>query len=188
MMEYFGLDEVPFAILFGLLALCFALGAQLNRRLLNSFDVLSLSITFILVQAAASFTVLISALTEPNLIAVSIAVGLAMATIGVVSANATALCLGPFPGAAGSAAALLGVLGLTIGAVVSSALVAIHLSVVTELGIAMVLGSLVGVLTLPFVKARYQPNGHNDENSGRPSGKQANTQGGDHRVTDHAKE
>lgn len=188
MMDYFGLGEVSFAMLFGLLSLCFALGAQLNRRLLVTFDVLPLTIAFILVQAAASAMLFISAIVGPNLIVVSIAVGLAMMTIGVISANATALCLDPFPGAAGSAAALVGVVGMTIGAVVSSALVAIHLPVVTELGSAMVIGSLVGLLTLPLVKSRYQPHSGNHEHSSGHRGEQSNVDRGDHRVSDHAEQ
>ena len=188
MMDYFGLSEVSFAILFGLLSLFFALGAQLNRRLLMSFDVLPLTIAFVLVQAVASATVFISALVGPNLIVISIAIGLAMTTIGVVSANATALCLDPFPGAAGSAAALVGVVGMTIGAVVSSALVAIQLPVVTELGSAMVIGSLVGLLTLPLVKSRYQPHPGNHEHSSGHRGEQANIDRGDYRVSNHAEQ
>jgi len=186
MMDYFELSEFSFAVLFGLLAMCFALGAQLNRRLLMSFDIMNLSISFVLVQAAASATLLISALTGPNLLVVSIAVGVSMATVGVVSANATALCLDPFPGSAGSAAALLGVLGMSVGAIVSSTLVAIHLPVVTELGSAMVLGSIIGLVTLPLVKARYQPYGQHDQTSGGEGGEQTHVDGGQDWIADHA--
>jgi len=188
MMDYFGLGEVPFAALFGLLALCFALGAQLNRRLLTNFDILSLTIGFVLIQAAASATLLISALVGPNLIVVSIAVGFAMATIGVVSANATALCLDPFPGSAGSAAALLGVLGMTIGAAVSSGLVVVQLPVVSELGAAMVIGSLIGLSTVPLVKARYQPDSGDHQDGSGHRGQQSDVHRGDDRITDHAEQ
>ena len=188
LMDYFGLGEVPFAVLFGVLSFCFALGAQVNRRLLVNFDVMSLTIGFVVVQAVASLTLLVSALVGPNLLVVSIAVGAAMTTIGVISANATAMCLDPFPGAAGSAAALVGVLGMTVGASVTSALVAIRLPVVTELGIAMVIGSLVGLLMLPIVKSRYQPYRSDHEDGGGHRGEQADTDGGDHRIADHAEQ
>jgi len=74
-----------------------------------------------------------------------------MITIGVLNANSTALCLDPFPRAAGSAAALLGLIGMSVGAVVSSGLVAIHMPVVTELGTTMLVGAIVGIATLPFL-------------------------------------
>lgn len=151
MLDYFGLSEFEFGLLFGLLSLAFAAGAQVNSRLLKSFTIPQLIVTFVAIQLMAAVVLLISALSGPNLLVVSISIGVAMMTIGVVSANATALCLDPFPSAAGSAAALLGVTGMGVGAVVSSSLVAIHLPVVTELGTAMVIGSAIGALLLPFV-------------------------------------
>lgn len=153
MLDYFGLGEFEFALLFGLLSLSYAAGAQLNSRLLKTFSVLRLIVVFVVIQLGAALVLLTSALTEPNLVVVSIAIGIAMMTIGVVSANGTALCLDPFPAAAGSAAALIGVTGMGVGAVVSSSLVVIHLPVVTELGTAMVIGASIGALLLPFVVA-----------------------------------
>jgi MFS transporter, DHA1 family, multidrug resistance protein len=153
LLDYFGLSEFEFALLFGALSLAFAAGAQLNSRLLKAFTILQLIVTFVAIQVVAALVLLISALSGPSLFVVSIAIGIAMMTIGVVSANSTALCLDPFPSAAGSAAALLGVTGMGVGAVVSSSLVAIQLPVVTELATAMVIGSAIGALLLPFVVA-----------------------------------
>lgn len=165
MIDYFGLSEFGFALLFGGLSLCFAAGAQLNRRLLNSFSIMQLIVAFVIVQSLASVTLLISALVGPNLIVISIAIGAAMGTVGVVSANATALCLDPFPRAAGSAAALLGVLGMGVGAAVSTTLVVLPLPVVTELGTAMVIGSVIGLVTLPAVRARSRTTSESDLSS-----------------------
>lgn len=153
MLDYFGLSEFEFALLFGLLSLAYAAGAQLNSRLLKTFGVLQLIVVFVGIQLVAACVLLISALRGPNLLVVSIAIGVAMMTIGVVSANGTALCLDPFPAAAGSAAALIGVTGMGVGAVVSSSLVAIRLPVVTELATAMVIGATIGALLVPFVVA-----------------------------------
>lgn len=146
MLDFFGMSEVGFAILFGFLSLCYAIGAQLNNRLLKSFGIIPLTVTFIFVQLAAAALMLVDALVEPTLVVAAIAIGIAMLTIGIVNANATALCLDPFPRAAGSAAALLGVIGMGVGAVVSSTLVAIHLPVVTELGATMMIGAVLGSL------------------------------------------
>lgn len=157
MLEYFGLSEFEFALLFGLLSLAFALGAQVNSRLLKAFSVVQLIVAFVAIQLVAAIALLVSALMGPNVVVVSVTIGVAMMTIGVVSANATALTLDPFPSAAGSAAALLGVIGMGVGAVVSSTLVAIDLPVVTELGTAMVIGAGAGALLLPFVVASRRP-------------------------------
>jgi DHA1 family bicyclomycin/chloramphenicol resistance-like MFS transporter len=157
MLDFFGMDELGFALLFGFLSLCFALGAQLNSRLLKRFDVIPLIVGFVILQLVAALVLLIDAIAAPSLFVVSVSIGVAMATIGVISANSTALCLDPFPRAAGSAAALLGLIGMSVGAVVSSTLVAINLPVVTELGTTMLLGAGVGILTLPFVARRRIP-------------------------------
>lgn len=153
MLDFFGLSEFEFALLFGLLSLAYAAGAQLNSRLLKTFGVLQLIVVFVVVQLIATLVLLLSALTGPRLLVVSIAIGVAMMTIGVVNANGTALCLDPFPTAAGSAAALIGVTGMGVGALVSSSSVALHLPVVTELATAMVIGAAIGALLLPFVVA-----------------------------------
>lgn len=186
MIGFFGLDELQFALLFGGLALCFAAGAQLNRRLLNSFSIMQLIVAFVIAQAVASATLLSSAIIGPNLLVVSIAVGVAMTTVGVVSANATALCLNPFPRAAGSAAALLGVVGMGIGALVSTTLVVVQVSVVLELGIAMVVGSVLGLLALLWVASE---NGHSREphEGGSSEGRrESDSDGLNNRVADHA--
>lgn len=186
MIDFFGLDEVGFAMLFGALSLCFALGAQLNRRLLKTFSVIRLTIMFVVVQAVATTVLLVSGLLGPSLVVFSIAIGVAMMTIGVVSANATALCLDPFPRSAGSAAALIGVLGMGVGAIVSSTLVAVSGPVSIELGSAMFAGSALGLLMLPWVASRHQPSGDQDEESRGDRGQQADIDGRDHRITDHA--
>jgi DHA1 family bicyclomycin/chloramphenicol resistance-like MFS transporter len=154
MLDFFGMSELGFAVLFGFLSLCYALGAQLNSRLLKSFDVIPLIVVFVAIQAIAAVVLLIDAIAAPTLLVVSISIGVAMGTIGVTSANSTALCLDPFPRAAGSAAALLGLIGMTVGAIVSSSLVAIHLPVVTELGTVMLFGAGIGLATLPFLLRR----------------------------------
>lgn len=188
MLDYFGLSELGFAVLFGFLSLCFALGAQANQLLLNTFSVMQLLVAFVIAQTVATATLLVSALVGPNLIVVSFAIGVAMATIGVVSANATALCLDPFPGSAGSAAALLGVLGMGVGAIVSSVLVGVALPVVTGLGIAMFAGSMIGLFMIPWVKARHQPDSQEHQDAGCDGRSQSDLDSGDDRVANHAKE
>ena len=154
LIDFFGLGELPFAVLFGFLSFCFALGAPINRRLLNSFSMQQLIRALVGLQLVASMILLWTALTTPNLWVATAAIGLGMFTVGAVSANATALCLDPFPGAAGSAAALVGVFGMAVGAIVSSMLVAISMPVVTELGTAMFFGAVAGALMLPFLSER----------------------------------
>jgi len=157
MLDFFGLSELAFAVLFGVLSLCYALGAQLNSRLLKRFEIVPLIIVFVAIQVVAALVLLIDAIAAPSVVVVAVSIGVAMATIGVINTNSTALCLEPFPYSAGSAAALLGLIGMSIGAVVSSALVAVHMPVVTELGTVMLIGAGMGVVTIPLLVRRRTP-------------------------------
>ena len=74
-----------------------------------------------------------------------------MLTVAVVSANGTALALDPFPNSAGSAAALVGLVGMAFGASVSALLVALHSPVVIELAATMLVGGIAGLVMLPFI-------------------------------------
>ena len=151
LMDYFGLSELSFAVLFGFLSLSYALGAPINRRLLSSFSIQQLIAAAVVFQVIAAAVLLWSGLIGPRLIVFVVAVGVAMMTVAIVSANGTALALDPFPASAGSAAALVGLFGMTVGASVSSLLVVLHFPVVTELATTMLLGALAGLAMLPFI-------------------------------------
>lgn len=151
LMDYFGLGELQFAVLFCFLSLCFALGAPVNRRLLGSLSMQRLIMGAVVLQAAASAALLAAGLLGPLLGVFVVTVGLTMLTVAVVSANGTALALDPFPSAAGSAAALVGLFGMVVGASVSTLLVVLHFPVVTELATTMLVGSVAGLLMFPFI-------------------------------------
>ena len=154
LMDFFGLSEFTFAALFGLLSLSYALGAPINRRLLNTFSMQQLIAAAVILQVIAAGGLLWSGLAGPRLVIFVAAVGLAMMTVAIVSADGTALALDPFPGSAGSAAALVGLFGMTVGASISSLLVVLHFPVVTELASTMLVGGLAGLVILPFISDR----------------------------------
>ncbi|MDA2988890.1 MAG: multidrug effflux MFS transporter [Actinomycetota bacterium] len=151
LMDYFGLDELMFAILFGFLSLCFAIGAPINRRLLRNFSIQRLIMGAVVLQVVSAAGLFASGLGGPRLIVFVLTVGVAMLTVAVVSANGTALALDPFPNSAGSAAALVGLVGMAFGASVSALLVALHSPVVIELAATMLVGGIAGLVMLPFI-------------------------------------
>ena len=151
LMDFFNLGEFDFALLFGFLSLCYAVGAPINRRLLSVFAIQNLIAVSVVLQVVAAAVLLWSGAAGPQLGIFVAAVGLAMLTVAIVSANGTALALDPFPKSAGSAAALVGLFGMIVGASVSSFLVLLNFPVVTELASMMLLGSLAGLVILPFI-------------------------------------
>lgn len=154
LMDFFGLGEVQFALLFGFLSLCFALGAPINRRLLRNLSMQRLIVGAVVLQVISSGILLASGLLGPLLGVFVLAVGLAMLTVAMVSANGTALALDPFPNSAGSAAALVGLFGMVVGASVSALLVVLNFPVVTELASGMFIGGVAGLAMLPFISGR----------------------------------
>lgn len=154
LMDFFGLGEVQFALLFGFLSLCFALGAPINRRLLTNLSMQRLIVSAVVLQVISSVVLLASGLVGPLLGVFVLALGLAMLTVAIVSANGTALALDPFPNSAGSAAALVGLFGMVVGASVSALLVVLHFPVVTELATTMLIGGVAGLVMLPFISRR----------------------------------
>lgn len=151
LMDYFGLDELMFAILFGGLSLCFAIGAPINRRLLRNFSIQRLIMGAVVLQVVSAAGLFASGFVGPRLSIFLLTVGVAMLTVAVVSANGTALALDPFPNSAGSAAALVGLVGMAFGASVSALLVALHSPVVIELAATMLVGGIAGLVMLPFI-------------------------------------
>lgn len=151
LMDFFNLGEFDFALLFGFLSLCYAVGAPINRRLLSVFAIQKLIAVSVVLQVVAAAVLLWSGAAGPQLGMFVAAVGLAMLTVAIVSANGTALALDPFPKSAGSAAALVGLFGMIVGASVSSLLVLLNFPVVTELASMMLLGSVAGLAILPFL-------------------------------------
>ena len=150
LIDTYGLSQTGFALTFAALSLCFALGAQINRRLLRAHGVTSLLRSSVTTQLVASIVVLISALVTARLPVLMIPLVIAMMTVAGVNSNAMALSLDPFPRSAASAAALVGGLQMTMGAVASAILSALTFRPAVEMGLGMTVAgalsvSLIGV-------------------------------------------
>ena len=145
LMDYYGLDHTVFAFTFAGLAACFAIGAQVNMRMLKRFKVRSLLESSVFVQAMASWTVLIMALFIMPMTPFLLPLVIALMTVAGVNSNGMALALDPFPRAAASAAALVGGLQMTLGAIASAGLSAMTMPAPIEMGIVMALAGTISV-------------------------------------------
>lgn len=145
LMDSYGLSEGGFALSFAALSLCFALGAQINMRLLNQYRVVDLLRRSVATQLAASICVLGVAILSLSLPLLMIPLVIALMTVAGVNSNAMALALDPFPRSAASAAALVGGLQMTMGAVTSAVFSATTLRPPVEMGLGMTVAGAISV-------------------------------------------
>ncbi len=134
-----------FALLFAGLAVCFAAGAQVNMRMLRRVRVLALLRASVTTQVVASLAVLSAAVLAVRLPLLLLPLVLALMTVAGVNSNGMALALDPFPRAAASAAALVGGLQMTMGALASAVLSALTLPPPVEMGAGMAAAGLVSI-------------------------------------------
>jgi DHA1 family bicyclomycin/chloramphenicol resistance-like MFS transporter len=156
LMDSYGLSEGAFALSFAGLSLAFALGAQMNMRLLRRYRVTTLLRSSVATQLAASVLVLLGALLSVRLGVFLIPLVIALMTVAGVNSNAMALSLDPFPRSAASAAALVGGLQMGMGALASTALSAMTFRPAVEMGLGMTIAGAVSVtlITVGLVRGR----------------------------------
>ncbi|MBK9739956.1 MAG: multidrug effflux MFS transporter [Actinobacteria bacterium] len=143
--DSYGVSTGGFALLFAGLSLCFALGAQVNMRLLKRYRVVTLLRASVSVQVVASTLVLIAAVVSVALPWLLIPMVLALMTVAGVNSNGIALALDPFPKGGASAAALVGGLQMTIGAVAAATFSALTLPPPLEMGLGMTTAGLISI-------------------------------------------
>ncbi len=126
-MNYFGLTEANFGLVFSVNAIGFILGSQLNRILLNKYSSLQIITvsSFILLGVSvlmltAYFLALMTLITLISLLFTF------LFCLGLLVPNATAMALAPFSKNAGSASALLGFIQMICGASLSALVGALH--------------------------------------------------------------
>ncbi|MCD8494282.1 MAG: multidrug effflux MFS transporter [Burkholderiaceae bacterium] len=108
-MRIYGVDEQTYGWLFGLVALGLILAAQMNRICLKRWGTQTLLFASLLFNLAATLVLLM--LTQSQSIAVLLVpLWLAIASLGFIGANATAIAMRASQSQAGSGSALIGVL------------------------------------------------------------------------------
>ncbi|AEI46964.1 multidrug effflux MFS transporter [Runella slithyformis] len=120
-MELLGVSEQTFGWIFGLNAVFFVVGSQLNRWLLKYYSSQTVALYGLLVQAVMGVAlvacVILNQLSIPILVAL---VGFYSLCLGMIGANAIALAIRPFTKNTGSATALMGSFQMGAGAVASA--------------------------------------------------------------------
>jgi MFS transporter, DHA1 family, multidrug resistance protein len=120
-MKLLEVSEQTFGWIFGLNAVFFVIGSQLNRWLLKYYSSETVALYGLFIQATMGVSLVVCVWLEmlsiPTLMAL---VGLYSLCLGMIGANAMALAIRPFTKNVGSATALMGSLQMGAGALASA--------------------------------------------------------------------
>lgn len=125
--EYFGISESHFGMIFGLNAFGFIAGTQCNRFLLNKFSSYQIikTASFVLFGVALVLIILLF-LQQFSIISLISLLFAFLFLLGLLSPNSTAMALSPFSENAGSASALIGFIQMFCGALWSALVSTLH--------------------------------------------------------------
>lgn len=150
LMQSYGVTAVGFGVIFGCNALAMVIGSQLNVWLLPRLGPLRIARMAASVYALACLAMLAAAAIAPgNLLALQVPMLLAIACLGFINANTTAIGLEGQAHRAGSASSVISLLQIGIGVVAASlaGFIAEH-SALAMSAVMLVCGSVSVVLAL----------------------------------------
>lgn len=120
-MELLEVSEQTFGWIFGLNAVFFVVGSQLNRWLLKYYSSETIALYGLIIQATMGVSLVICVwLGQLSIPTLMVLVGLYSLCLGMIGANAMALAIRPFTKNVGSATALMGSLQMGAGALASA--------------------------------------------------------------------
>lgn len=126
-MKYFNFSESQFGIIFGVNALGYILGSQLNRFLLEkytSFKIITMASLYLLLIAVALLLGFAIGIIEANILMIALFAFLFIS--GLIVPNTTALALMTFENSAGTASALIGFIQMVCGTIMSGMISLLH--------------------------------------------------------------
>lgn len=147
-LDAFGTSVGAFGIISIAMAGFFAVGAQINMRLLRQYAVRSVLRASVAVQLASSLLILATAILHgPLWLFILVLLPAHLAAAGVNS-NSLALAIDPFPKAAASAAGLVSLFQMTIGALVAAILAMAEFPSPIEMGAGMTAATAISSVYL----------------------------------------
>jgi DHA1 family bicyclomycin/chloramphenicol resistance-like MFS transporter len=117
--DIYGLSPQMFSLIFGLNALGIGTAGQISGRLVGRVSSKKLLSGGLIAVAIGGTALLLVVIMHVGLIGILPSLFVVVASMGIISPNATALALADYPHIAGSASALLGVLQFSVGAAVA---------------------------------------------------------------------
>ncbi len=152
-MDIFGLSSDGYALLFGFNAVVFIIGAQVNAKIIDRFDSVSIMKYSLLLLATSAISLVVMVLAGVvDIYLVSMALLSYMFSLGFIIPNSTAMAMAPFSTNAGSASALLGTLQFSLAAASSIALGFVMLDRLQAMSIVMAICASAALFMMIYLK------------------------------------
>lgn len=150
-----GMSEVQYGLMFGLNAIVMAATGAVSAKLVGRYSPAQLIRVGLAVNLAAIIALVALALSPLPPIWLTLPILVAVASLGLIVGNATALALDAVPGRGGSASAWLGCLQFVLAGIVSSIVGIGGEYTAVPLALTMLAGSIIA--SLAFTVARRAP-------------------------------
>lgn len=157
LMDIYKVSNTTFGWMFGLNALGFISGSQINKLFLKYVELEKLTFNISILQTTVVAVVLVFAnFVELPITVFSGFIFVSLFFVGIINPNTTSLALAPFDKNAGSASALTGSMLMGIGAIVSAAIGKFYNGTIFPLVIGFLILCSLGCLVMFFAKQNSQ--------------------------------
>jgi DHA1 family bicyclomycin/chloramphenicol resistance-like MFS transporter len=148
-MQFYGLTQKQYGLLFAFLASGLILASQLNSWLLKKFSSDRLILIALIVQNLFGVLFFLASLFSlTSFWTIIVLLFFYLSSIGLIMPNATALAMQPFEKNAGSASALLGFIQMGLGSVATIFIGLLNIKDVLPMAVCMLVCSIIGLLLI----------------------------------------
>ncbi|WP_270989490.1 multidrug effflux MFS transporter [Campylobacter upsaliensis] len=117
--NFFGLSERDFGLLFGLNALGFVIFANINAKMVRKIDSEKILFYALIIMLISTLILFVNSLIEPNFWLFELSIFTSIALLGFITPNTTTLAMARFKDHSGTASAVLGTSQFALAGVIS---------------------------------------------------------------------
>lgn len=117
--NFFGLSERDFGLLFGLNALGFVIFANINAKMVRKIDSEKILFYALIIMLISTLILFVNSLIKPNLWLFELSIFTSIALLGFIAPNTTTLAMARFKDHSGTASAVLGTSQFALAGVIS---------------------------------------------------------------------
>ena len=137
--NFFGLSEKDFGLLFGINALGFIIFANINAKIVKKIDSEKILFYALILMLISTLILFFNALIKPNFWLFEISIFTSIALLGFIAPNTTTLAMARFKDHSGTASAVLGTSQFALAGVISFIVSAVGANTPTILALVMLI-------------------------------------------------
>ncbi|EAI8429477.1 multidrug effflux MFS transporter [Campylobacter upsaliensis] len=137
--NFFGLSERDFGLLFGLNALGFVIFANINAKMVRKIDSEKILFYALIIMLISTLILFVNSLIKPNFWLFELSIFTSIALLGFIAPNTTTLAMARFKDHSGTASAVLGTSQFALAGVISFIVSAVGANTPTILALVMLI-------------------------------------------------